>query len=103
MVGKGLGRHLTDEGFILSAQSKAREKETKATEKDQRSEAQKLKRAARDACKDKWKQMKIRHDNIVFTWKLECERLKPAGTEPKDLPTNPKRPLKPKSVVRTSR
>ena len=61
-----LGRHLTDEGFILSVESKAMEKETKAKEKDQRSEAQKLKITARDACKDKWKQMDIRHDNTVL-------------------------------------
>ena len=41
----------------------------------------------------------IRHDNTVLAWKLECERLKSAGIQPKDLPTKPKRPLKPKPVV----
>ena len=50
---------MTDEGFILSVESKVKEKETKAKEKDQRNEAEKLKKAARDACKDKWKQIKI--------------------------------------------
>ena len=97
--GRGLGRHLTDKGFILSVESEAREKEIKANEKDQRIEAHKLKRAARDACNDKWKLIKIRHDNTALTWKLECERLKSAGTQPKDLPAKLKRPPKPKPVV----
>ena len=30
---------------------------------------------------------------------MECERLKVTGTQPKDLPTKPKRPPKPKPVV----
>ena len=51
-----------------------------AKERDQRSEAQKLKRAARNACEDEWKQIKIRHDNVVSAWEMECERLKVAGT-----------------------
>ena len=88
-----------DEGFILSTESEAREKETKVKEKDQRSKAQKLKRAARDACEDEWKQIKIRHDNTVSIWKTECVIMKVAGTQPKDLPTKPKRLLKPKPVV----
>ena len=75
----GLGRHLTDEGFVLSIESKARE-EAKAKEKDKRSETQKLKRAARDACEDEWKQIMIRHDNTVSVWKTECGILKVAGT-----------------------
>ena len=49
----------------------------------------KLKRAARDACEDEWKQIKIRHDNTVSAWKTECERLKAAGTQLKDLPMKP--------------
>ena len=54
-----------DEGFILSIESEVREKKAKAKEKDQRSEAQRLNRAARDTCKDEWKQIKIKHDNTV--------------------------------------
>ena len=71
---------MTDEVFVLSVESEAREKETKAREKDQRSEAQKLKRAARDTCEDQWKQIKTGHDKAVEAWKMECERLKMAGT-----------------------
>ena len=56
-------------------------------------------RAARDACKDEWKQIKIRHDNTVSAWKTECAKLKVAGTQPKDLQSKPKRPPKPKPVV----
>ena len=56
-----------------SVESEAREKEAKAKEKDQRNEAQKLKRAARDACKDEWKQIKIRHDNTVLAWKKSVQ------------------------------
>ena len=52
-----------------------------------------------DAREDEWKHIKIRHDNTVLAWKTECERLKVAGTWPKDLLTKPKRPLKPKPVV----
>ena len=58
-----------------------------------------MKRAARDACEDEWKQIKIRHDNTVSAWKTECARLKVAGTQPRDLATKLKRPLKPKPVV----
>ena len=50
----------------------------------------KWKRAARDACEEEWKQIKIRHDNTFPAWKTECERLKAAGTQPKDSPTKPK-------------
>ena len=54
-------------------------------QKDERSEAQKLKRAARDAYEDEWKQIKIRHDHAVSAWKTECARLKVAVTQPRDL------------------
>ena len=32
-------------------------------------------------------------------WKLECERLKAGGARPRDFPTKPKRPSKPKPAV----
>ena len=51
-----------------------------AKERNQRSEAWKLKIAARNACEDEWKQIKIRHDNAVLAWNTECERLKVTGT-----------------------
>ena len=94
MKGKGLGRHL-----ILSVENEAREKEAKGKEKNQRTEAQKVKRAARDVCEDKWKQIKIGHDKVVEPWKMQCEILKAAGTQPRDLPTKPKRSPKPTPVV----
>ena len=59
-----------------SVESEAREKESRAKE-----------------------QIKIRHDNTVSAWKTECARLKVAGTQPRDLATKLKRPLKPKPVV----
>ena len=99
LKGKGLGRHLTDKVFILSVGNEAREKEAKGKEKDQRTEAWKVKRAARDTCKEDWKQIKIGHDKAVEAWKMECEILKVAGTWPRDLPTKPKRSSKLKPVV----
>ena len=58
-----------------------------------------MKRAARDACEEEWKQIKIGHDKVVEAWKMECEVLKVAGTQPRDLPTKPKRSSKLKPVV----
>ena len=59
----------------------------------------KSKRAAREQCEAEWKLIKEEHERATEAWKLECERLKSDGVRPKDLPTKPKRPAKPKPVV----
>ena len=99
MKAKGLGMHLTDSNFMEAIKQEARNKEQKEKEKKQRGEARKSKRAAREQCEAEWKLIKEEHERAVEAWKLECERLKAGGARPRDLPTKPKRPSKPKPVV----
>ena len=54
---------------------------------------------AREQCEAEWKLIKEEHERAVEAWKLECERLKAGGARPRDLPTKPKRPSKPKPAV----
>lgn len=96
---KGLGMHMTDPGFIDAIEQEARDKEQKEKDKKQRGEVRKSKRAAREQCEAEWKLIKEEHERATEAWKLECERLKSDGVRPKDLPTKPKRPAKPKPVV----
>ena len=99
MKAKGLGMHLTDSNFMEAIEQEARDKEQKEKEKKQRGEARKSKRAAREQCEAEWKLIKEEHERAVEAWKLECERLKAGGARPRDLPTKPKRPSKPKPAV----
>ena len=98
MKGKGLGMHMTDPGFIDVIEQEARDKEQKEKNKKQRGEVRKSKRA-RDQCEAEWKLIKEEHEKATEAWKLECERLKMDGVRPKNLPSKPKRPAKPKPVV----
>ena len=93
--GKGI-RNAYDRSRI---EQEVRNKEQKEKNKKQRGEVRKSKRAARDQCEAEWKLIKEEHEKATEAWKLECERLKMDGVRPKDLPSKPKRPAKPKLVV----
>jgi hypothetical protein len=92
----GKGRHLTSDEVIAQKRAmestKAKELTDKATKKAKREE----KKAEKERLEAEWKAMLVVHEENVDAWAAQCLELKMAGTEAKDLPKKPKRPLKPK-------
>ena len=52
-------------------------------------------RTAKATAEAEWKVMLAEHEQSIEEWKVECERLREAGTWVKDPPKNLKQPRKP--------
>jgi len=97
---KGLGRHLTDPELIQALANLEQEKEAEVEARGRRMAIKEARRAAKAITKNEWMTIKAMHDAAVAGWKSTCAELRVAGTRPKDLPPKPKRPSKPKPVLK---
>jgi hypothetical protein len=99
----GFGRHLTGDQFVQQLREQEQRKEVEAAEKAQKMGEREARKAGKAAAEAEWKRMLAEHEAAVDAWKTDCDQLRDEGTRAKDLPTKPKRPLKPKQVEDTTR